>query len=117
MDLAPDFDEFCASLNARDVEYVIVGAHALAFHGAPRFTGDPDIFVRPTEENGRRLLGAIADFGCPTAPVMPADVVVGRNARKPDRNSVAHCVRTAPRRSLQGWLRGASCTTDTFVWR
>lgn len=78
MDLAPDFDEFCALLSARDVEYVIVGAHALAFHGAPRFTGDLDIFVRPTKENGRRLLSAIADFGFPTTPVTPGDIVAGR---------------------------------------
>jgi hypothetical protein len=46
LDLAPDFDEFCALLSARRVEYVIVGAHALAFHGPPRFTGDLDILVR-----------------------------------------------------------------------
>jgi hypothetical protein len=78
LDLAPDFDEFCALLSARDVEYVIVGAHALAFHGAPRFTGDLDILVRPTEESGRRLLAAIADFGFPTTPVTPLDIVIGK---------------------------------------
>jgi hypothetical protein len=38
MDLAPDFGEFIASLNAHGVEFLIVGAYALAFHGAPRFT-------------------------------------------------------------------------------
>ena len=78
MDLAPDFNEFCALLSARSVEFVIVGAHALAFHGAPRFTGDLDILVRPTEENGRRLLAAIADFGFPTAPLTPSDIVAGK---------------------------------------
>lgn len=78
MNLAPDFDEFCASLSAREVEFVIVGAHALAFHGAPRFTGDLDILVRPTEENGDRLLAAIADFGFPTALLSAADIVQGR---------------------------------------
>ena len=78
MDLAPDFDEFCALLNAREVEYVIVGAHALAFHGAPRFTGDLDVLVKPTEENGQRLLAAIADFGFPTTPLTPLDIVAGR---------------------------------------
>ena len=77
MDLAPDFDEFCALLTAREVEFVIVGAHALAFHGAPRFTGDLDILVRPTEENGHRVLAAIAEFGFPTAPLMAADFVDG----------------------------------------
>lgn len=77
MDLAPDFDEFCALLTACEVEFVIVGAHALAFHGAPRFTGDLDILVRPTEENGHRVLEALAEFGFPTAPLTAADIAGG----------------------------------------
>jgi hypothetical protein len=28
LDLAPDFDEFCALLTARAVEFVVIGAHA-----------------------------------------------------------------------------------------
>jgi hypothetical protein len=39
MDLAPDFDEFIGSLIAHDAQFVVVGAYALALHGAPRFTG------------------------------------------------------------------------------
>ena len=77
MDLAPDFNEFFELLLARHVEFVVVGAYALAFHGAPRFTGDLDILVRPTEPNGVRLLDAIAAFGFPTAPVTPADLAAG----------------------------------------
>jgi hypothetical protein len=77
LDLAPDFDEFCALLTARAVEFVVVGAHALAFHGVPRFTGDLDVLVRPTAENGARLLSAISDFGFPTPSLTPADLVEG----------------------------------------
>ena len=77
MDLAPDFDEFCALLTARGVEFVVVGAHALAFHGAPRFTGDLDILVRPTEETGRRVLDAISAFGFPKTPLTAADIAGG----------------------------------------
>ena len=51
MELAPDFDEFIGSLTAHGVEFVVVGAYALAFHGAPRFTGDLDILVRPALDN------------------------------------------------------------------
>jgi hypothetical protein len=76
--LAPDFDEFCASLIDHRVEFVIVGAHALAFHGAPRFTGDLDVFVNPTEENARRLIAAISAFGFPTDAFTAADIVGGR---------------------------------------
>jgi hypothetical protein len=65
MDLAPDFDEFIGSLTAHGVEFIVVGAYALAFHGAPRFTGDLDILVRPTLDNATRLLTALEAFGCP----------------------------------------------------
>jgi hypothetical protein len=39
--------EFIESLNSHGVEYLIVGAHALAFHGFPRYTGDVDNTVAP----------------------------------------------------------------------
>ena len=44
MEVQKDFKELLESFNARGVEYVIVGAHALAFHGVPRYTGDIDLF-------------------------------------------------------------------------
>ncbi len=75
MDLAPDFDEFFGFLTAHGVEFIVVGAYALAFHGAPRFTGDLDIFVRPTIENATRLLGAIGAFGFPVGDLTPAAIV------------------------------------------
>ena len=74
MELAPDFDEFFGSLIARDVEFLIVGAYALALHGAPRFTGDIDVFIRPTTANAERLLAAIAAFGFPSAGLRPEDL-------------------------------------------
>ena len=79
MELAPDFDEFFGSLIARDVEFLIVGAYALALHGAPRFTGDIDVFIRPTTANAERLLAAIAAFGFPSAGLRP------ENLTSPDR--------------------------------
>jgi hypothetical protein len=63
MEQQKDFKELLALLNSSGVEYVIIGALALAFHGAPRYTGDIDIFVRRDEENARRLMAALRDFG------------------------------------------------------
>jgi hypothetical protein len=71
MELAPDFDEFIASLTARGVEFVVVGAYALAFHGAPRFTGDLDILVRPSLENATRVLEALEAFGFSVPDLTP----------------------------------------------
>ena len=55
MEVQQDFRELLALLNAHGVDYVIVGGYALAFHGAPRFTGDLDIFVKPDLENARHF--------------------------------------------------------------
>jgi len=63
MEVQPDFRDLLALLNEHKVDYLIVGGYALAFHGAPRFTGDIDIFVRPDPENARRVLQALAAFG------------------------------------------------------
>jgi hypothetical protein len=71
MELAPDFDEFIGSLTAHGVEFIVVGAYALAFHGAPRFTGDLDILVRPTLDNAARLLAALAAFGFAITELSP----------------------------------------------
>ncbi|HVS12286.1 MAG TPA: nucleotidyltransferase [Thermoanaerobaculia bacterium] len=57
-----DFEEFLASCNARGVRYLVVGAHALAFHALPRATKDLDLYVDPSVENAERLLSAVHDF-------------------------------------------------------
>ena len=63
MPLTPDWRAFIESLNSRRVEYVVVGAVALAYHGIPRYTGDLDVLVRNSEENAQRLESALVDFG------------------------------------------------------
>lgn len=63
MEAQGDFKELLALLNSHNVEYVIVGGIALAFHGAPRFTGDLDVLVRPSAENARRVFETLRDFG------------------------------------------------------
>ena len=63
MALSKDWREFLELLNSRAVDYVIVGAQSLAFHGRPRHTGDLDILVRPTPDNARLLLALLNQFG------------------------------------------------------
>ena len=63
MEVHPDFRDLLALLNEHEVEYLIVGGYALAFHGVPRFTGDIDVFVRPEPKNAKRILDALSDFG------------------------------------------------------
>lgn len=50
-------------MDARNVNALIVGGYAVAFHAKPRFTKDIDLFVEPTADNAQRLLLALKDFG------------------------------------------------------
>lgn len=38
--LAPDFSEFLRLLNEHDVQYLLVGGYAVAYHGYVRSTAD-----------------------------------------------------------------------------
>ena len=44
--LNQDFKEFIKSLNDTDVEYLVVGRYAVAFHCHPRYTKDLDVGFR-----------------------------------------------------------------------
>jgi hypothetical protein len=63
MEVQQDFRDLLALFNAHRIEYIIVGAHALAYHGVPRYTGDMDILVRPHPENAKRIIEALDEFG------------------------------------------------------
>jgi predicted nucleotidyltransferase len=63
MILAKDFEDFIRLLNKYEVEYMVVGGYALAFHGKPRYTGDLDIWIKISETNTKKLLKVISDFG------------------------------------------------------
>jgi len=63
MPLPEDWRAFIESLNSNGVEYLIVGAVALAYHEFPRYTGDLNVLVRNTPANTKRLESPLAAFG------------------------------------------------------
>ena len=72
--LQSDLREFIELLNSLKVEYLVVGGHAVAFHGHPRFTGDIDLFIRTTHENVARMLRVLDDFGFGALGITAADL-------------------------------------------
>jgi hypothetical protein len=63
MEIQPDFRDLLKLFTDHRVEFIIVGGYALAFHGAPRFTGDLDLLIRPSPSNAKKVLSALAEFG------------------------------------------------------
>ena len=63
--LITEFVDLLAEFADGGVEFVVVGAHALARHGIVRATLDLDVLVRPSAENARRVMAALTKFGAP----------------------------------------------------
>lgn len=73
MEVQQDFRELLALFNRHAVDYVIVGAYALGFHGVPRYTGDLDIFVKPEPINAEGIMRALHEFGFGSVGLTAAD--------------------------------------------
>lgn len=58
-----DYEELFECFGRHRVNYLVIGAHAVAYFARPRYTKDLDIFVEPTEANARRVLAALEEFG------------------------------------------------------
>src|SRR5437764_1559601 len=71
--LSRDFKEILSEFIAANVEFLVVGAYALAAHGLPRATGDIDIWVRPGAENAQKVLRALSAFGAPVSDLTERD--------------------------------------------
>lgn len=71
--LNPDFRDILSEFCGAGIEFLLVGAYALAAHGLPRATGDIDLWVRCDPENASRILTALTRFGAPLTGVSERD--------------------------------------------
>lgn len=73
MEIPEDWRAFVELLNSNQIEYLVVGAVALAYHGFPRYTGDLDILIHNTPENAQRLEASLQAFGLASLGLKAAD--------------------------------------------
>ncbi len=74
--LNPDFRDMLSCLKEEGVEFIIVGAYALAAHGFPRATGDIDVWVRNSPSNAQKIMRALAKFGAPVSNLSEEDFII-----------------------------------------
>lgn len=72
--LNEDYKDMLLALVAEKVNFLLVGAYALAAHGYPRATMDIDIWVMPSPENAEAVLRAVRRFGAPLHALTRADL-------------------------------------------
>jgi len=63
-----------SALSDAGVEFLVVGAHALAVHGRPRATGDLDVWINPTADNVANVWRALSAFGAPLDDLREEDL-------------------------------------------
>jgi hypothetical protein len=76
MPLSRGLREFIECLNSKEVEYLVVGALAVSWHGFPRYSADIDFLIRPSHPNAERVLRAIVQFGFRSLDISIADLTV-----------------------------------------
>jgi hypothetical protein len=74
--LNPNFRDILSIFAGQKVEYLVVGAYALATHGLPRATGDLDLWIGCTPENVRRVMSGLTEFGAPMDQIQEADLLL-----------------------------------------
>lgn len=77
MQLADDFKEFLSLLNAHQVEYLVVGGYAVAYHGYPRATGDLDLWISSETSNAEKIVDVLRSFGF-GVPGLSAELILRR---------------------------------------
>ena len=82
MRLSKDVRDFIELLNSTSTEFLVVGGHAVGYHGFPRVTGDFDFFVRASEENALRLIEVFRQFGFEDADKLRTVFTTGGRAVK-----------------------------------
>ena len=71
IELPADFSEFLRSLDANEVEYLLVGGFAVALYGYPRATADLDVWVSRRRANAERIVACLRDFGFDSPELTP----------------------------------------------
>lgn len=105
MPLNPDYKDLFRILNEEQVDYLVVGAHAVIFYTEPRFTKDLDILVRPTRANAEKVWQALKRFGAPLRDITVDDFT---------REDMVYQIGIAPNRV--DILMGLGCVSFEEAW-
>jgi hypothetical protein len=90
----PDFRDILSAFSAEGVEYLVVGAYALAAHGHPRATGDIDLWINAQPNNADRRSVPLGDLN---VPVISREFLIRNKracGRPPDLADLAWLERT-----------------------
>src|ERR1051326_6406727 len=87
--LNPDFLDILSIFLEESVEFLVIGAYAVAAHGLPRATKDIDLWVACSAQNAAHIVTALQRFGAPLSSIGEPDFL---------RPGITFQIGVAPRR-------------------
>lgn len=97
LELSRDLSELLKCFLAREVRFLVIGGHAVSFHGYPRFTKDLDIWIERDPENADRIVAALRDFGFDSEGLSPdmflQESRMTQMGREPNRVDILHTIK------------------------
>ena len=97
LELSRDLRELLKCFLSHDVRFLIIGGHAVSYHGYPRFTKDLDLWIDRSEDNAVRVVEALRDFGFDFEGLSPEmftqESRMTQMGREPNRVDLLHTIK------------------------
>lgn len=71
--VTPFHQKLIIELQRQNADFVLIGGHAALLYGSDRTTGDMDLLVNPTAENGEKIIQAFHRLGLDIEDLVPTD--------------------------------------------
>ena len=97
MELSRDLRELLKCFLSHDVKYLVIGGHAVSFHGYPRFTKDLDIWIEQSLDNAQAVVAALTEYGFDPDSLSPEmfnqDDRMTQMGREPNRVDILQSIK------------------------
>ena len=95
LEISRDLKELLRLFLSHEVRFLVIGGHAVSFHGYPRFTKDLDIWVERDHANALRIVEALKDFGFDglSPEMFTQESRMTQMGREPNRVDILHTIK------------------------
>jgi hypothetical protein len=99
LELSRDLRELLKCFLTHEVRFLVIGGHAVSFHGYPRFTKDLDIWIERSDANASKIVSALKDFGLDfdglCNEMFTDESRMTQMGREPNRVDILHTIKGA----------------------
>ena len=96
LELSRDLRELLKCFLCHDVRFLIIGGHAVSYHGYSRFTKDLDLWIERSDSNALKIVAALREFGFDFEGLSPemftAESSMTQICREPNRVDILHTI-------------------------